>query len=211
MKRSISIVAAVIVIATASSWGEEEMGFVNIINGAEKATRLLLDGKVIFESVPAGTMTGGMSLPVGQVKITAEIEGLKDDSSPVMIGAGQSQLVIVGVFKNKEDPPKDVLRVQSVPYKAGSTEGFSVGLIYAGKESQTAVTVGSRPLTLRRYDYVEVGPVTSAFKLRNDKGESYTVEFEEAIHYTLVVLDSVSAGKVRVLVVPNVAYQKPAF
>jgi hypothetical protein len=211
MYKGFSAFGFLLVISSVAFGQAQDMGFVNVVNGATKPIKLSINGQVAFEAIAAGTMTGGLSLGVGRVKMTAEAEGMRDDSSPVDIVKDTSKLVVVAEFEDKEDPSKKVLRVEPIPYKVESTEGFSAGLVYAGKEPQVVLDVGGKPVALKRYSYVDVGTVSKKFEFKNARGQAYQSDFYEPIHYTLVILDSDDPKNLKVLVVPNIAFKQPTF
>ena len=189
----------------------DETGFVNIVNGTGQDIRLMLDRKVIIDKLAPGSMTGGLSIPVGRASISATADGLKDASEPITVEKDVSLLAVVGLYTTMKDPPEDVLQIHAVPYQPHVKKGFSASLIYAGKRALITVKTHNRVIVLEKYKYTDLGSISRSFSLQSESDKPFVVSFDEPLHYTLVILDAKSGEQTKVLVVPNVKYAKPTF
>jgi len=189
----------------------DDVGFLNIVNGTDREIKITADAKDIVPSLAAGAMTGGLVLPVGSVRVRAEVEGLKDKFSLIVISKNSSLLAIVTLTKSIENPDDDVLSIRGIPYRATSSGGYSAGVVYAGGANACEIQIGEKSVSLKKYEYVDLGSVSPTFSFKKSDGLSFEAEFGERLHYTLFLLDGNRNSKANVLVVPNVAFSVPIF
>lgn len=190
---------------------QENVGFLNVINGTGKPLALSVNGAELNPSFEHGGMTGGLVVPAGVVRISAKIEGLKDESEPLKIEKDKSNLAVLLVVTNQADPPEDVIKIEPLDYRIQDVEGYSAGLIHVGSRNSTTVTTKSGKVLLKKYKYQDMGNVSSNFAFRAEDGSVFKAEFQEPLHYTLVLLDGSKDGRSNVVVVPHVVFSKPTF
>jgi len=190
---------------------EGDVGFLNIINGTGKPVALSINGAEANPSFAHGAMTGGLVVPAGSARISAKIEGLKDESEPLKIEKDKSNLAVILVEPNQAEPPEEVIKIEPLDYKIRDLEGYSAGLIYVGSSNSTTITTTSGQIFLKKYKYQDMGKVTPHFAFRAGDSSSFVADFREPLHYTLVLLDGSKNGRSNVVVVPHVVFSKPTF
>lgn len=189
----------------------EDFGFLNAINGTGRTISFKVNSQLVNQAMSPGSMTGGMLVPAGKIVLEAEAEGLKTESEPIQIEKEKSNLVVVGVFTNQEDPPTEFFRIKALPYVETQGGGMTASLVYAGKDDFINVSVGKENLILKRYEHKNLGSVSPNFNFRIIGGAEFKGDFREQLHYTIVILDGAAGEFYPFLVVPNVKFSAPTF
>lgn len=210
-KLIITIVLLSVITLNIHAITEGDVGFLNVINGTGKSVALSVNGNEINPSFEHGGMTGGMVVPAGIIKISSKIEGLKDKSEPLKIEKNKSNLAVILIETTEADPTEEIIKIEPIDYKIRDVAGYSAGLIYVGSNTNRIVSTKSGRVYLKKYKYQDMGNVSSIFTFSSDDGTSFTGEFQEPLHYTLVLLDGSKNGKSNVVVVPHVVFAKPTF
>ncbi len=190
---------------------EGDVGFLNIINGTGKPLALSVNDAELNPSFQHGAITGGLVVPAGVVRISAKIEGLKDESEPLKIEKDKSNLAVILLATNQTEPQEEVIKIEPLEYKVRNDAGFSAGIIYVGSKNSTTITTKKGPVLLKKYKYQDMGSVSSNFAFRVEDGSVFEAEFQEPLHYTLVLLDGSNIEKSNIVVVPNFIFSKPTF